>query len=216
MDTLGKRLKELREKKELKQEELLKLFNNKYNFTFTKSTLSLYENNKRTPDIFVVKCFADFFNVTIDFLMGSEESKVTSNATPVNSEVVRIPVLGKISAGLPVLALENIEGYEFVSRHLLNRQYEYFYLRIDGDSMNLKMQHGDLLLIQRQNTLDNGEIGVVLINGYDATVKKVYITNNIIQLIPMSNNNKHLPQIYDMLTTDVKIIGKGIYVTSKL
>lgn len=134
----------------------------------------------------------------------------------IQKDIITLPVLGKISAGLPILAEENIEGYEPISRNILSPEHEYFYLRVTGDSMNQKMRHGDLVLIQKQSFVENGDIGVVIINGFDGTIKKIIYQDNIIQLLPMSTNSEHLPQIYDVTKTDVRIIGKAIYITSKL
>lgn len=119
----------------------------------------------------------------------------------------QIPVLGRISAGLPLYAEEHIEGYilEDVG------EGEYFALRVKGDSMNAAhIFEGSLLIIRKQDYVENGEIAVVMIDDEDATVKRFYRKENMVTLMPQSTNPKHMPQIYDTSQTCVRIIGKVI------
>ena len=120
--------------------------------------------------------------------------------------VQKIPVLGRISAGLPLYAEEQIEGYTWTD---LNNNGEYFALRVQGDSMNaVNINEGDLLVVRRQDYIDNGGIAVVIIDGEDATVKRFYCEGNTVTLVPQSTNPVHLPQIYDTRKTKVKVLGK--------
>ena len=125
----------------------------------------------------------------------------------------KLPVLGKISAGLPILATENIEGYEFAPSSYLKEDFEYFYLRVQGDSMSMEFPEGALLLVQRQDTIENGQIGVFRIDDDEATVKKYKEdkVNNLIFLEPRSYNPKHDTQSYE--PSRVKVIGKVITAT---
>ena len=91
---------------------------------------------------------------------------------PSMDEIVTIPVIGKVSAGLPLLAEENIEGYEFAPSSRLNSDGQYFYLIVNGDSMNRLFDNGSRVLVQKQSDLENGDIGVIRVNGDDATVKR--------------------------------------------
>lgn len=158
---------------------------------------------------------ATFLNVSPIWLAGWSDKKTlpkkeVSNVFPIADIPKQLPVIGKISAGLPILAVENIEGYEYAPSSLLKEGYEYFYLRVQGDSMNLKFNNGDIVLVQKQDTLENGEIGVVLVNGYDATVKKFKKENSIVILEPMSTNPENTVQIYNPEKISIKIIGKVI------
>ena len=135
---------------------------------------------------------------------------VDSNIFPISDVPKKIPVLGRISAGLPILATENIEGYEFAPSSLIKEGYEYFYLKVQGDSMNLKFNNGDIVLVQKQDELENNEIGVILINGYDATVKKYKSENGLVILEPMSTNPENTVQIYNPKDISIKIIGKVV------
>lgn len=120
----------------------------------------------------------------------------------------RIPILGRISAGLPLYAEENIEGYTYTD---LNGGAEYFALRVEGDSMTAaRIFDGDILIVRRQDIVENGEIAVVMVNGDEATVKRFYRSGNTVTLMPQSTNPTHQPQIYDTKITSVRIIGKVV------
>lgn len=136
-----------------------------------------------------------------------------SNVFPIADIPVKVPVIGKISAGLPILATENIEGYEFAPSSYIKEGFDYFYLKVDGDSMNLKFNNGDVVLVQKQDTLENDEIGVILVDD-EATVKKFKHENDMIILYPMSTNPEHTVQIYK--TEQIKIIGKVISYQGKI
>ena len=128
----------------------------------------------------------------------------------------RVPVLGKISAGLPLYAEEQLEGYMMAPEIAIKDGIEYFYLRVQGDSMNTKFNDGDLVLIQKQDTLENGEIGAIRVNGFDATVKRFKTQGDLIILEPMSTNPIHTVQIYNPKEVDIKIIGKVIWCMGKV
>lgn len=120
----------------------------------------------------------------------------------------RVPILGRISAGLPLYAEEQVEGYIWVE---VSSAGEYFSLRVKGDSMNAAhIFEGNLLIVRKQDIVENGEIAVVMIDDNDATVKRFHRQGNIVTLMPQSTNPEHLPQIYDTKKTSVRIIGKVV------
>ncbi|GGH83668.1 repressor LexA [Pullulanibacillus pueri] len=125
------------------------------------------------------------------------------------SNITNIPIVGTIAAGTPVLAEENIEGYMPVLSSTIDRYKQYFYLIVKGNSMNLEFQEGSYVLVEKTNQIENGQIGVALIND-EATVKKIYINNNIMNLVPASNDPNYQPQIFDLTKDNVKIIGKVV------
>lgn len=121
-----------------------------------------------------------------------------------------IPILGRISAGLPLYAEEHIEGYTLTD---LNGAAEYFALRVSGDSMNAaRIQDGDILIVRRQDAVENGEVAVVMVGDEDATVKRFYATGSTVTLLPQSTNPEHQPQIYDTAKTSIRVIGKVVKV----
>lgn len=187
----------------------------------SKSTIYRYMNAEMSPKITTVKYLAEYYNVNPVWLMGYDvpmerETKVESNVFPIADVPKKVPVVGKISAGLPILAVENIEGYEFAPSSYIKEGYDYFYLRVQGDSMNLKFNDGDIVLVQKQDTLENDEIGVILVNGDDATVKKYKAENGLIILEPMSTNPEHTVQIYNPKNINIKIIGKVVSYQGKI
>lgn len=164
---------------------------------------------------------ASCLNVSPIWLAGWSDEKYVvksenSNVFPLTDKPIKLPILGKIAAGLPILAVENIEGYEFAPSSYIKQGYEYFYLKVTGDSMNLKFNEGDIVLIQKQNYLENGEIGVILVNGDDATIKKFQQKNGFIFLEPMSTNPVHQVQIYNPEEIEINIIGKAISYQGKI
>ncbi len=139
------------------------------------------------------------------------------NVFPVADTVIKLPALGKISAGLPILAVENIEDYIPAPSSLLKRDHEYFYLRVIGDSMSKKFPEGSFVLVQKQPILEPNEIGVFRVNGDDATVKQFKCEEDgFITLVPMSYNTEHKEQCYNLAEIPVEIIGKVISYTGML
>lgn len=139
-----------------------------------------------------------------------------SNIIPLSDKIVKIPILGKISAGLPLYAEENLLGYDYIPSSTVKPNEEYFCLLVKGDSMNLKFNDGDRVLIKKQDTLENGEIGVILVNGDDATIKKYRYDNDMVILEPMSSNPENHVQIYNPKEISIKIVGKAIRYISDL
>lgn len=186
----------------------------------SKSTIYRYMNGEMSPKITTIKYLAEYFNVNEIWLMGydvpMERQKVESNVFPTTDVPQKVPVVGKISAGLPILATENIEGYEFAPSSQIKKGYTYFYLRVQGDSMNLKFNEGDIVLVQKQDSLENDEIGVILVDGNDATVKKYKTENGLVILEPMSTNPANTVQIYNPKKIDIKIVGKVISYQGKI
>lgn len=128
--------------------------------------------------------------------------------TPYNPIMHKIPILGFISAGLPLYADQNIEGYTYTD---LNHGAEYFALRVKGDSMDAaKINDGDILIVRRQPEVENGEIAVVMVDDENATVKRFRRDGSTVFLIPQSFNPEHQTQIYNLEQTSIRIIGKAM------
>ncbi|MBV4417627.1 helix-turn-helix domain-containing protein [Clostridium tyrobutyricum] len=123
------------------------------------------------------------------------------------SNIINIPIVGVVRAGTPILAQDNIEGYLPTLKNFLDSDKDYFYLKVKGDSMDQEFKEGSLLLIEKTPCIENNQIGVVLIDGLEATVKKIIKNDNMITLIPMSNNPIYVPRMYDIQKEEVQIIG---------
>ncbi|NSW92863.1 MAG: hypothetical protein HPY74_19855 [Firmicutes bacterium] len=132
--------------------------------------------------------------------------------------LIRIPVLGVIRAGEPILAEQNIIGYEYAEKDELNGG-EYFYLKVKGDSMNRsRIQEGDLVLVRRQSDVNSGEIAVVMVNSEEATLKRVIKANDMLILQPDSYNIEYKPIVFSkkqIETNEIRILGKVIHAKIK-
>lgn len=203
--SIGSRIKSAREAKKLTQEELGLACGT------TKQTIFKYETGVITNiPLDRLERIATALNVTPASLMGWESQAPSvpeiPGAVSYTPALRRIPVLGSISAGLPLYAEENIEGYIYTE---LNSGGEYFALRVKGDSMNAaRIMEGDILVVRRQDQVENGEIAVVMVGDEDATVKRFFCGKGIVTLMPQSTNPEHTPQIYDPAKTPVKVIGR--------
>ena len=193
-------LKRLRNSKNLTQEQLAK------KLQIAKSTISMYENGNRIPDLETLEIIADFFNVSLDSLTSDRHL----------GKGIKIPVLGYIRAGVPFEAVEDIIDYEEISPALAGTG-EFFCLQIKGQSMEPKISEGDVIVVRKQDTVDNGDVAVVLVNGSDATVKKFYKTDKGVKLV--ANNPAFEPLFYtcdEVSSLPVTVIGKAIELRAKL
>jgi repressor LexA len=123
---------------------------------------------------------------------------------PDRTDTVAVPLLGHISAGRPILAVENVESHIHVSKKLASGRWNYFLLRVRGDSMNRAgIGDGDLVLVRQQDTARPGEHVVALIDD-EATVKRLRFARDAILLEPESTNPAHKPIVVD---SDFRIQG---------
>ncbi|MBQ4123573.1 helix-turn-helix domain-containing protein [bacterium] len=183
-----------------------------------KGKISSYVNGRYKANQNTLYVLATTLNVSPVWLLGYDVpiNNEESNIFPITDKPISVPILGKISAGLPLLATENIEGYEFAPSSYIKEGFDYFYLRVNGDSMNLKFSDGDIVLVQKQDDLENDEIGVILVDGMDATVKKYKYENSLVILSPMSTNSEHVVQIYNPKDISIKIVGKVVSYQGKI
>lgn len=136
------------------------------------------------------------------------------NKTNVNSKYYMCPVYGRIAAGQPNWAEECMEGKMPIDPELMNiiNPEECYFLKVNGESMNKVIKNGAFALIRKTDWVEDGEIAVVLVNGYDATLKKIkrLKKSGFIMLEPQSNSDEFEPIIIDPKDTEIKIIGKYI------
>lgn len=171
------------------------------------SVLTKWERGERQPRYEMLARLAEFYGVSVGTLMGEQEAQ--TNGT------VAVPILGEVAAGYPMFAQENILGYEDISADMAT-QGEYFALRVKGDSMLPRMREGDIVIVRRQPTCDDGQTAVVLVNGEAATVKKVQKREDGLMLIP--TNPDFAPMFYSarsVQTLPVTIIGVVVELRAK-
>ena len=192
----GNRIKLLREEKKIRQDELAKVL------SISPSAVGMYERDEREPNDEITLKLAEYFGVSTDYLLGKSDNR--NSDIPVS----KIPILGTVKAGYDWLAEENIVDYITLKENIPNVG-EYYALRITGDSMLPFLAEGDLVIVHDQDDVESGQTAVILINGEEATVKKVVKTNDGIELHAM---NPYYPvkkfTFEDMQKIPVKIIGR--------
>ena len=173
------------------------------------STVYRYESGEiNKMGIDKLQPIAEAINTTPAYLMGwsEEPSPLPLSAEDIDMTRLRkIPILGRIAAGTPIYAEENIEGYAYTT---LNGGAEYFGLKVRGDSMDAAgIKDGYTVIVRRQPEVENGQIAVCLINGQDATLKRFSRDGDVITLMPQSTNPENHPFVYNQKDTKVEILG---------
>ena len=170
------------------------------------SSINKYEKGLVDIPLSKISELSRVLNVTEAYLMGWEEEK---------KQGLKIPVLGTVAAGIPISAIEDILDYEEVPQSW-ESQGEFFALRIKGDSMQPKMDDGDVVIVRQQSDANSGDTVIALVNGDDATCKKLQKTDNGIMLV--STNPNYLPMFFtkeEIVTKPVVILGKVVELRSK-
>lgn len=175
---MGDRIKNLRISHNMTQEELGKKIG------VQKSAIRKYEkgevvNIKRAT----IETLSKIFNVSPSYLMCIDDNN-NRNILKTN----RIPVLGKIPAGIPIELIEDVIDYEDISEEMLKGDREYFGLKVSGDSMMPKYLDGDVLIVQKTNDCESGQDCIVMVNGDDGTFKRVIKNKDGIILQPLNPN----------------------------
>lgn len=199
-DVFAKNLKYYMELNNKTRYDIAKITNVPY------STVSSWCNALYYPRIDKIEMLANYFNILKSDLVEDKEKKDN-----IPTKFYMTPVYGRISAGQPNWAEECIEGRLPIDPNLMNivDPEECYFLRVNGESMNKLISNGAYALIRKADWVENGEIAVVLVNGYDATLKKFSKQGDLVVLEPMSTDNSFQVQIYDK-NTPIKIIGKYI------
>lgn len=208
--TFGQKIKALRKDAELTQVQMLEQLNSTYDRSISESMLSKWERDIEEPQKFSdAAAIALFFGVTTDYLLGISEAKYP---VPEIDSVKQVPIIGTIAAGTPILAEQNIIGHKWVKGSC---QVD-FCLAVKGDSMiGARILDGDIVCIRRQPEVETGEIAVVIIDGDEATLKRVIRTGGV--MILRAEN----PAYQDIIFTkrdakDIKIIGKAVFFESEV
>lgn len=202
----GERIKQLRLEHQWTQEYVCEKLN------ISSGALSRYETGMYEPkSLELVKDFAKLFDVSTDYLLGKSDIRNPEKTSNISDKIYMCPVYGQIPAGEPNWAEECIEGRLPLDPNLMNivDPEECYFLRVNGESMNKIIKNGAYALIRKADWVENGDIAVVLVNGYDATLKKFTKNNDVVVLEPMSNDPTFQTQIYTK-DTPIKIIGKYI------
>lgn len=193
------RLKLLREQKKLNMKQAAEALELPY------TTYVGYEKGQREPNSeFLIKA-ADFYRTTTDYILGATDSNTATDLILPLPKTKKVPLLGTIACGEPILATENIDA-------LVNADIDLdvdFALKCKGDSMiNARIFDGDIVYIRQQSDVDDGDIAAVLIAD-EATLKRVYKYPNKLVLRP--ENPLYDDMVYQGSELDqIRIIGRAI------
>ena len=202
--SFGDKLKELRKLYDYTQGQLA------YKLGITAGAVAHWESDTRKPSREQIYLLSEVFGVTTDYLIGLTtvpNGEVYTNVTIMTKSV---PVYGRIPAGVPFEAIQD-QLDDVAIPDWLAKKKDLFGLLVVGDSMNKVVPDGAIAVLQKTDRLDNGEIGAVMVNGFDATLKKFFrLTDNIV-LEPLSFNSEHKPMVIEQGGMEVKVIGKLLW-----
>lgn len=182
-----------------------------------KSAISRYFNKTRQFPLNRVNDFAKALNTTPEYLLDVTPKQIssseTSNSHPIKA--VKIPVLGDVTAGIPIEAVESILDYEEIDEELASKG-EFFGLRIKGNSMSPRIQSGDVVIVRVQSDAESGDIVIAKVNGDDACCKKLLKHNDGITLLSFNQDYEPLSfNKQDIASLPVSIIGKVVELRGK-
>jgi repressor LexA len=154
---------------------------------------------------------SQLLGVTVDYILGDESLPTTPTG-------IRIPVLGSIPAGIPLEAVEDIDDWEEIPQSMCSGGKEYFALKVQGDSMWPDYLPGDVVIIRKDSSCESGDVCVVYVNGYDATLKQVKLGEyGSLSIIP--KNQSYAPRTYtkeEVVDLPVSIAGVVVELRRKI
>lgn len=167
------------------------------------STLRKWEQGVNEPDIETIIAFADLYGVTTDTIMGTQFADRSIPGvvpTPIYSYA---PLVGRIAAGTPLEAIELDGEPQWVEPSVMEAHPEGFFLRVSGDSMNLRYPEGGMVYVDpKEREIESGRCYAVLVNGDDATLKQVFAGGDTVILHPLSSNPEHRDRSIDTSDPD--------------
>lgn len=178
---------------------------------FNPTTFNTWCVGKIIPSAGKVQKIADYFKIGKSDLLDDKSTLIGKPKTI----GIAIRVLGRVAAGLPIEAVENIIDTEEISEDMA-RSGEFFGLQIHGDSMEPRMYEGDVVIVRQQDDAESGDIVIAMINGSDATCKR--LTKYAGGITLSSLNTKYQPMMFsneDILSKPVRIIGKVVELRGK-
>lgn len=195
-------LQKIRKEKGLNQSSLAKRIG------VSRSAVSMWETGASQPDHGMLLKLSEVLGVSLDELLGNTNS-------PSSPQGIKIPVLGTVPAGIPLEAIEEVLDYEEITEDMA-RNGKYIALQIKGDSMLPTICNGDVVIVRLQPDVESGETAIVMVNGDDATCKKVVKHTSGITLVP--NNPAYDPRFFtneEISSTPIRILGKVVELRRK-
>ena len=193
---------------------LCKPYCEKYNVKVDKNHISQYINGKAEPRQDKLSILAMALDVDEAWLIGFDVpmKKTSDPPTPKSNgyPTVRIPVLGDVAAGVPILAQQDIIGYEDIPADMA-KTGEYFGLKIKGDSMEPKIHDNDIVIVKSMSDAENNDIVIAMINN-EATCKRLHKYSNSVVLTAINSDYKPIEVTPD---ENIQILGKVVMSISK-
>lgn len=198
--TFSMRLKTLLSEHEMNQNQLSKILG------VSESTVGKWILEKSLPRMGIIQKLSEHFNVPKSYFLEKQE-----NPAKAMTKGVRIPILGRVVAGVPLEAITDIEGYEEITPKMASLG-EYFALRIKGHSMEPRIEDGEIVICKQQSDVESGDIAIVLVNGNEATCKQIKKSPDGITLIGF-NPVIYSPHFYsnkEIETLPITVIGRVV------
>lgn len=207
MATYSERIRELRKMRGMSQQDLADKLD------LNKVAISQYERGVRRPNIDIVSALCDIFNVSSGYLLGEDDATIRIVSTDEIKKLDtprRVPVLGRVAAGVPIDAIEDVLDWEEIPEAMAMTG-EFFGLKIKGDSMQPRIAEGDVVIVRNQPDAESGDVVIVQVNGDTATCKRLMKHETGISLIsfnpmyePINFTNEEIERL------PVTIIGKVV------
>lgn len=199
--SIEKYLKKLRMEKGLTQEELGKMLG------LQRSTINKWEMGKvATLKRKTIKKLADIYNVPASSFITDDEPSINA---------VKIPVFASVAAGIPIEAIEDVVDYEEIDEKTA-QSGTFFALKIRGNSMEPRICNNDVVIVRQQPTVDSGDIAIVIINGMEATCKKIIKHKDGIELVSLNTFYKSMFYSNEQIEQlPVRVLGKVIELRAK-
>lgn len=211
MESISTRIQKAMDLRRLRQADLVERTG------INKGALSSYISGRYKPKQNNIYLLAKALDVNVEWLMGVDvEVTHFSEVSRPKKSAVRIPVLGRVAAGIPINAVEETIDWEEIPSEMVGSD-EYFGLRIKGDSMSPRIMDGDTVIVRRQDDADTGDIVIAIVNGDDGVCKKLRKTDSGIMLISL--NPAYDPMVFDHSDIDtipVNIIGRVVELRGKM
>lgn len=199
---ISSNIKRLRQERGWTQEQLAEKVD------VTRSTVTQWETGWSQPRMGAVERLAAAFEITVPELVSDEISLTSDGYTDV-------PLLGSIAAGEPI-DMENVESTFPVPSHFTRLYSGCFLLKVQGESMNRKLPNGSYALVNPTSEAVDGSACAVCVNGYAATIKRVHLLANGIELLPDSTDPTIKGRVFDYGeegTETVTVIGEVVWYT---
>lgn len=179
------------------------------------TTIQKWESGVSEPPVKKLRELASIFNIDMDDLASKDLKNENNNDSEQKRLGKTINVLGRVAAGIPINAITEIIDTEEISEDMA-KTGDFFALQIKGDSMEPRIYDGDVVIVRQQEDADSGDIVIAMVNGYDATCKRLVKYATSIALVSL--NSKYEPMMFTMEEVEskpVRIIGKVVELRGK-